>query len=93
MRSQLLERLFVGQIDTMVTGSKSQQAIERTGVKQVPAQLLGQQGAQRALARPARPIDGDYRGIHALSSTATLMPTSADKARKLGKDVATLAQS
>ncbi|MNL17108.1 hypothetical protein D3C87_1381840 [compost metagenome] len=61
MSGKLLQQLFIGQVDTMVMRSKCQQAVQRTGIQQVPAQTLGQNSGYGAFARAAWPINGDDR--------------------------------
>ncbi|MCY1459639.1 hypothetical protein D9M71_771310 [compost metagenome] len=95
MGGKLGQQLFVGQVDAMVAGVERQQTVQRAGVQQLPAQLASQQPGYRAFARTAWPVNGDDRcqRVHDLASSATRMPTSAHSARKLGNEVATLAQS
>ncbi|MNP25971.1 hypothetical protein D3C76_1188000 [compost metagenome] len=95
MSGQLLEQLFVGQIDAVIVGIERQQPVKGAGIEQPPAQLASEQTGYRALARAAWPVDGDDRcqRVHDLPSSATRIPTSAHRARKLGNEVATLAQS
>src|SRR5690606_2293691 len=93
-RSQLTQLRLVGQLDAVLAGGQRQQAIERAGVEQMPAQARRDQRADGALARAARSVDGDDRRLaHAWPSCATRMPLVAASSRKLGKEVATLAQS
>ncbi|MNO86905.1 hypothetical protein D3C76_783200 [compost metagenome] len=61
MGGKLGQQLFVGQVDAVVAGIECQQAIQRAGVQQLPAQLAGNQPGDRALARAAWPVDGDNR--------------------------------
>ena len=76
MSGEQLHRFFVGQINTVITGGKGQQAIQRARVQQIPAQLFSQQTGNCAFARTARPVDSNNRcDDHALSSSATRMPT------------------
>ena len=92
MSSERLQRFLVGQVDTVITGGEGQQAIERAGIQQLPAELGSQQTGDGALARAARSVDGDDYGAH-LPSSATRIPAPAARPRKLGNEVATLAQS
>src|SRR5690606_10830758 len=90
---QLDQGGLVGQVDAALAGTVGQQTVDGAGIQKVPAQAVGQQAGQGALARTARPIEGDHGCAHLQPSFATRMPTWADSSRKLGKEVATLAQS
>src|SRR5690606_2912354 len=90
---QLHQRGLVGQIDARLAGAMGQQAIDGAGIQQVPAQAMGQQPGQGALARAARAVESNHGSRHDQASLATRMPTCSARARKLGNEVATLAQS
>ena len=51
------------QAETLVQllGGGTEQAVERAGIQQAPAQALGQDAGDRAFARAAWPVDGNHR--------------------------------
>lgn len=59
MSRQQFQRFLIGQVDTMIACSKSQQTVQGTGIQQTPTQALGQNPGDSALARATWPIDGD----------------------------------
>ena len=59
MSGQQLQGFFIRQVDAMVARGERQQTIERSGIEQTPAQMLGQPASNGAFARTARPVDGD----------------------------------
>src|SRR5690606_18674785 len=92
---QHLEGFLIGEIDPMVARSKGEQPVQRPGIEKLPAQLRREQCRDRALAGATRSIDGNDRNLadHEAPSTETRMPARSANARKLGNEVATLAQS
>jgi 3-phosphoshikimate 1-carboxyvinyltransferase len=58
---QQFQGFFIGQVNAMIACGKSQQAVQRAGIQQTPAQALGQDAGDRAFARAAWPVDGYHR--------------------------------
>ena len=85
----------------LLLGSEGHQAVQRAAVEKMKSQMHGQAPAERTLAYPAGPVDGDDGHPRALAARlghrprVSRMESPAPRARsaKPGKDVATLSQS
>src|SRR6185312_3920523 len=82
----------IGGVEPPVEPCVGHQPIERSAIKKMPADDLGDRTADSALSRAARPVDGDDRR-RVGHSVSICSPAERAISTKPGKEVATFATS